>query len=140
MKINRLSFLFLIGFVLFLISACDTNDGRLHLVNKSNKIISFEYSNDSLPNSPNKIEYYRRDSFPPNSTKMELMRGPDDAWLRYIRNGSEKKLYLFVYDYDTLIKYDNMDTVRKKRLYVKKISFSEKELNDLNWQVEFNRR
>lgn len=64
------------------------------------------------------------------------MRATNVAWIQYVRNSPHKKLFIFVYDYDTLLKYNNIDTIRAKRLF-KELSFTEKELNDINWHIEY---
>lgn len=121
----------------FLYSACIPNDGRLYFINKSDKIISIECAQDSVPSTyGGKIQYYRRDSIVPNNFKKVLKTGPKDSWVQYVRNSPHKKLYIFVYDYDTLIKYNDMDTVRARKLY-KELSFTEEELNKINWQIEY---
>jgi hypothetical protein len=128
--------IFYIGAVCSLFG-CDYNDGRLQVKNSGYIDIAVEFSKDTVPIGNNLVEYFISQAIAPGKTERFLMPGNNIAWSNYIQISKNKKLNVFVYDLDTLKKYQNMDSIRHKKLYIKRIKISEEELNQKNWIVTY---
>ena len=123
--------------IILLLTNCDYSDVRLTFFNHWNRPVSVEYSNDSIPNSMNLVEYYLANSIKPGESKILYKRGTSTAWLDYVKDNKDLQLYLYVYDLDTLSKYHNMDFIRKHKLYINKIQLTLDELNKSKWKINF---
>lgn len=113
---------------------CDYSDTKLTITNNSSKSIVIDYSEDSLLTSVNSVEYYIAKQISPREKKTVFHRG---LWSNYIKNSKKKKIFFFFFDIDTLKKYNNMEFIRTHKLYTKKLGLTEKELDKINWQIEY---
>jgi hypothetical protein len=113
----------------------------LTIVNKSGKEISVLYSNDIFPPpDENNVEFYLSEEniTKPDSSLNIVTMGDENAWHEYISNGKNKRLYFYIFEPDTLRKYQGLysmyDFVQRGKYY-KSQSFSENELKNRNWKV-----
>lgn len=130
-----LNLFFLLTIIIFNIS-CDHFDS-LPIINNSKRYIFYDCSYDSIPDFPSrgKKEFYENNKTFPNDTNRNTLIG---SWKRYVKESKYKKLFVFIYDYDTLKKYNNIDTVKQKRLYVKRYAYSYEDLESMNWTITYN--
>jgi hypothetical protein len=124
----------------------DQFNHTISVVNKSNRTISVLYDNDEKSDSnENYIAYYTSDYqiIKPDSTWNMVKPGGENAWHDYIQEAEPKKLFIYVFDLDTLRKYDSADLVRNVRdehKYIEKMIFSEVELAKQNWKIVFKEK
>lgn len=116
--------------------SCDVHDDRLKVMNHSIEEITLSTGLDTVPGYPsvNKSEYYLRTSLSPLDSRRLLKEGRSKAWSFFISESKNDKLNLFVYNIDTLRKYQSIDTLIKNRLY-RRYSFTEKELEKSDWEI-----
>lgn len=127
----------LIVVLTIVVNACDYSDNRLCIRNASNHPIAFDYSLDTtLAESANDIQLLIRDKILPGKTVRQDKPGSTQAWIFLIQNSNNKKLNVFIFDVDTVLKYNNLEYVRTHRLY-KRYEFTEQELERMNWTVEY---
>jgi len=114
--------------------AYDPGDKRLETINKTDHEIVVYWDSDTIPEYPsvNETEVYLRCKISRGDT---LSQPEDDAnWPMYVRNSLNKKLNLFVYNVDTLMAYNSIDTLNARKMY-KRLEYAEQELDQLNWRV-----
>ncbi|TKC09097.1 hypothetical protein [Pedobacter frigoris] len=120
------------------LSSCayDPGDKRLQITNNTGHQISYEYGADTVPYTNNLIEYYLSTVIYPN----ESMNIPenDANWPAFVSNSRYGKMYLFIYELDSLRKYDSIDTVNKKGIY-RRMEYSLDELEKLDWKIEITK-
>ena len=117
----------------------DYYNHKLSIVNKSGKEISVLESNDIEAPNDNYVAYYMADwvVIKPDSSRTLVMPGNEDAWHDYIQEGHDKKLYLYIFETNTLKEYKNnsiQELVRIKK-YFKSYTYSESDLDKINWTV-----
>lgn len=114
---------------------CDYYDHRLVVINKSEHPISAEDFRNLYPRAEdfNSADYYIETEILPNA-KGNLMKSGRNAWQASVESNSNKKLNLFVFNTDTLRKYNDMDYVLDNKLY-SVYSFTLEELENMNWEV-----
>lgn len=122
--------------LIFLLMSCayDPGDKRLKTINKMDHEIVVYWDSDTIPKYPsiNETEVYLRYKIKRGDT---LSQPEDDSnWPMYVRNSLNKKLNLFVYNVDTLMAYNSIDTLNAKKMY-RRLEYSEQELDKLNWIV-----
>ncbi len=122
-----------------LISSCDVHDERLKVVNLLTAEITLSPQLDTVPQFPsiNKTEYYLSDTLYPEDTARLIQEGMEDAWPFFISESVNDKLNLFVYNVDTLKKYQSIDTLIRRKLYTR-YSRSKNELEKSDWIVIIN--
>ncbi len=117
---------------------------QLSLINKSEKSISILYSNGAeTPITQNNVAFYITDRqvVQPDSTIDITILGNNNPWHQYIEEGKAKTLSLYVFEADTLKKYNNiysMDDLVNQQKYLKLLTYSEIELQKTNWKLNFN--
>ena len=136
-----------ISVILLLIFLCSCYDVRtnhmLSMKNNSNRIISILYSNKTAPDSnENNIAYYLSDQnlLKPDSSRNIIILGGENAWHNYIQKENAKRLFVYVFDVDTLRKYNgvySINDLRNNHKYLKMHSYSEQELKNSNWRIDF---
>ncbi len=114
--------------------SCDTVDDRLVVINNHSNPIAVECSQDSILTNYNLWQFYVEKQIKPNTSRNIDKRG---AWPHYIRSSNSQKLYLFIFDIDTIIKYKDMDFVIKNALYVSRIGVTESDLESRNWKINY---
>lgn len=130
-------YLILISLVLFA-GTCDYNDSKLKIKNNSNYAIAFDYSLDTImeQRANNNIPFFIRDKIMPGETTSKSKPGSNQGWTFVIQHSNNKKLNVFIVNVDTLLKYNDWEYIRNHRLY-KSYSFTEEELNRMNWIIEY---
>jgi hypothetical protein len=121
---------------LFILTRCDYSDSKLMIKNHSKKTIAIQPFEDTIINSSilSKVPYYETIRFYPNDSAYQFLPGKD-AWKWETRNSKNKKLNIFVFDLDTLRKYNDMEFIRLNKMY-KRYELTEKELNNSNWIID----
>jgi hypothetical protein len=121
---------------LLILTGCDYSDSKLMIKNHSKKTIAIQPFEDTIINSSilNKVPYYETIRIYPKDSTYQFLPGKD-AWKWETRNSKNKKLNIFVFDLDTLRKYNDMEFIRLNKMY-KRYEFTEKELNNSNWIID----
>lgn len=123
-------------FIVIFFSSCfyDSGDSRLNTANQTNHEITVDWNTDTVPENPsvNHTGFYLINKI---SVNANLDQPEDNAnWPRFFDKSLGKKLHLFIYNVDTLKRYNSIDFLKERRMY-KRVDYSEEELEKLNWQV-----
>lgn len=117
---------------------------QLSIINLSGRKLSIDYSNEIVINKENNVAFYIAEAniIQPNSTFNIVIPGNENAWHEYIQEGSTKKLHLYVFETDTLRKYQNTSMTELARInkYYKLFTYSEKELDKLKWNIKIGKQ
>jgi hypothetical protein len=125
---------------------CEYVDDRLVVVNNTDHNIEFVlFDKDSLVNlydgydldSLNTFRINHIISLNPGEKKIKSRLGAKNEWEKVVLSGDSQKLYVFLFDNDTINKYD-WKTIVTKEKYQNRLSFSLKELQTSNWNVIIN--
>jgi hypothetical protein len=124
-------------FLLWTFNSCvmDYYDGRLKIVNQSDKVICFDHAVDTILDVPsiNKKEFFIRQRIEPgDSTNVDLF-GSKTKWITEVSSGKDSTLSIFVFDYDQVLKND-WDSLRMNRKY-KRLDYKLNDLIKNNWTV-----
>ena len=120
-----------------LAGTCDYTDNRLKIKNNSNFAIALDYSTDTiLVQEIKKIDAIISDKIMPGEIVNQSLPGSSNAWPFLIKRSKNNKLNIFIFNIDTLLKYNNWEYIRNQRLY-KRYELSEEELNKSDWIVEY---
>lgn len=113
----------------------DYYDGRLKIVNQSDKVICFDHEVDTIPDVPsiNKKEYFIRQRIEPGDTNRVVLPGSYTKWISEVSSGKDSTLSIFVFDYEQVLN-NNWDSLRLNNKY-KRLDYKLKELNKNNWTV-----
>lgn len=136
-KLSYLKYYIVTFLIVIALSNCDYSDNRLMFINNWNKPVSIEYSNDTIPNGEDFIEYYLANSINPRTAKTLYKRGSSNAWIEFIKQNKDLQLTIFVYDLDTLTKYRDMELINNNKKYIDRISLTLDELNKSDWKFNF---
>ena len=136
---------FMLVLICSLISGCYdvTTNHQLSIKNESKKQLSILYSNtDANLKNENNIAFYTSDwnTIKPDSSRDIVILGGKDAWHDYIEKSKTKKVFIYLFETDTLKKYDginSMDDMVNQHKYLKLFSYSEQELDRINWQIKY---
>lgn len=122
----------------------DQFNHQLSLTNTSKRTLSYLYTNfaDRKDLTGNNVAAYIADWMIVKSDSTEYIAKPGgkNIWHNYIANGKNKKLYVYLFDTDTLKKYNgiySMEDIVNQHKYLKLLSYSESDLNKINWQVVY---
>lgn len=115
---------------------------RIH--NESSIRLSVLYSNDKNVSNDNLVDYYISDynTIHPKDTSDIIKAGKKNEWHQYISEGPKKKLYIFIFATDSLVKYkgtDSMPMLCAEHKYLKLFEYSEEQLQKQNWLIEFKK-
>jgi hypothetical protein len=139
-----MKFILLVSIVAVLLG-CDPIDDKLVINNNSDEPAFYAWSprnklnelyEEGLDKYNIQVAYtnYVRE-IPPNTKQVQILTGAGKAWERYIRdNCDEEKIHIYIFNIDTLEKYD-WKTVIESNFYSKKMEFSIKDLEKLNWEI-----
>lgn len=132
---------FLLGLVLFF-EGCDYSNHMLRVHNGSSIKISVLYSNNKKGSTENLVDFYTSDYniIHPKDTSDIIIGGKKNAWHEYISEGPDKKLYIFIFATDSLLKYkgtNSMPMLCSEYKYLKLFEYSEEQLRKQNWLLEF---
>lgn len=123
--------------LLFTFASCiiDYNDGRLKIVDQSDKVICFDYEVDTILDVPsiNKKEYFMRERIEPGDTSRVVLPGSSTKWIMTVSSGKDSTLSIFVFDYDQVLNND-WDSLRLDKKY-KRLDYKLDDLNKNNWTV-----
>jgi hypothetical protein len=141
---NKIIYIFLVVICYFFYGCNDVRTNhKLSLTNKSDKKVSILYSNlvDKIL-TENNVAYYISDwnVIKPDSTYDIVKLGGKDAWHNFIEKSKTKKLLIYVFESDTLKKYDgvySMEDIVGYHKYLKLLLYSEKDLDKIDWQITF---
>jgi hypothetical protein len=118
---------------------CDYYDFRLVVINKLEHPISVQDFRNLYPHTEdfNSVDYYIQTEILPNARE-NLMKSGRNAWRESVGNNSNKNLNLFVFNTDTLRKYNSIGYLLENQLYTV-YSFSLEELEDMKWEVKIEK-
>lgn len=118
--------------------SCDYNDNRLNIKNNSNETIIFNYSSDTIfeTANPEIINNLKKDPIFPDELVEKDMRGSKIGWSKVIYNSKNKKLNVFIINYDTLDKYNDLDYIKNNKLF-ERYEYTEEYLNKNNWIITY---
>jgi hypothetical protein len=121
--------------VLLVLGACDYYDGRLKIINHSDKVICFDHEVDTILDVPsiNKKEFFIRQRIEPGDTNRVVLPGSETKWIMEVSNGKDSTLSIFVFDYESVLKND-WDTLRMNKKY-RRLDYKLEDLNKNNWTV-----
>ncbi len=149
MKVMKKFFFGVVPFII--LQACDPIDKRLTLRNESEDLIFYAMSpNDSIRGRSPLISSYRIEQADTlwdessnlllsDSGKSVAMIGRN-AWENYINERcKDSTLRIFVFE-KNLITQVPWDTLVIKQLYSKKFTYKVKDLEKLNWRVEYKKQ
>ncbi|MEQ9308048.1 MAG: hypothetical protein RLN90_01235 [Balneolaceae bacterium] len=123
--------------ILFLgLVSCDYYDGRLQIINKSDRVICFDHEVDTILDIPsiNKKDYFIRTRINPGDTTNVVLPGSTKQWIWEVASGKDSTLSIYVFDYEQVLKND-WDSLRKSKNYIR-YDFPLTELMENNWTVQ----
>ncbi len=122
-----------------ILTSCDYVDNRLTIINNSNKKICFDFDKDTILTIPalGKKEFYMSSyMINPNESNQVSMPGSTKYWDYYINSSKNKKLNLFIFDYDSVVNC-NWDSLRKNKRFIKRLEITKAQLDSNNWIVNY---
>jgi hypothetical protein len=134
-----------IFFIMTTLLSCEYLDNRIIITNNNNEDIHyFLFNKDSLKNlyeedTISNLFYYTNyiDSLSPQEKKNESRLGAKNEWEKIVLHGDSQKLFVFIFNIDTIKKYD-WKTIVTNEKYQNRLSFSLKELQSSNWNIVIN--
>lgn len=110
-------------------------DYRLRLVNHTSYQFGVDYNFDTIPQYPSVIntDFYFDHPVKISDT-IKMLEKSYKPWSQFFKRNKTNKLNLFIYNIDSLKKYDSIDTLIKRKIY-KNLKYSEQQLKKLNWIV-----
>ena len=136
---------FLIIVLPFLLIKCvvDTFDTRLRIVNKTTETVFINLSKNDRFTSPVVLDLVKRDTlwdemrWTPSMDSSEHIPPSLGSWEKYINEKcQDSTLTVFIFDRN-LLRSVPLDTLIVKQLHTKKFTYKAKELERLNWRVEY---
>ena len=135
----------LLVFIIVAFSACSKKHDEIKIVNKSDRDLLYEYS-FSLSDKPSQVDsvkYYIRGSKEKVTNKTQIIFRVSDAFVdasfeTYIKKSKKGYLELFVFNYDTMLKYKEgykIFYIIENKLYDQKLKLTTDTLNKLNWTL-----
>jgi len=119
------------------LNSCSDSDGRLILVNKTNKTIGFidekKERNDSIP-SLSLCDQTKLYTVSPNN---ELMIISFSDWDVYFKHFPTNLLRVYIINNDTLSKYGTCEVI-KQQMFIKRFDYTYDELKNINWRIVFD--
>jgi len=132
---NGMKFYIVLIIVLFSSCVYDPIDKRLLVVNHQTNDIVIYWNSDTIPEFPsvNHTEVYLTNYGIRSNDSLWV---PEDGanWPKYLDSAINKRLNLFVYNVDTIKKYNNIDTINIKKRY-QRLEYSKQQLEKLNWRI-----
>ncbi|WKZ58136.1 MAG: hypothetical protein QY309_09670 [Cyclobacteriaceae bacterium] len=107
----------------------DYYDGRLKIVNQSDKVICFDHAVDTILDVPsiNKKEYFIQERIEPGDTSEVVLKGSSTKWIMKVSSSKDSTLSIFIFNYDQVL-INDWDSLRINKRY-KRLDYK---LNDLN--------
>lgn len=129
----------LLSAICMFLTSCDYYNHSLVITNNSKKPISILESNTRLPEREgNYVAYYLSQQIDTAANYNLVINGRENAWIDYINDGPEKKLYLYAFDIDTLKLYNEGWSMREllaDHKYSHIFRYSKEELDKVGWNV-----
>jgi|GEM_PF-2879955 len=115
--------------------SCEYYNGRLKIINKSDKVICFDHKSDTVLDVPsiNKKEYFLRTRINPGDTTNVVLPGGTERWVWEVTSGIDSTLSVFIFDYEQVLE-NNWDSLRKNKYY-QRLDYPLSELNKNDWTV-----
>jgi len=133
----KIQFFIILISLAMLAGTCDYTDNRLKIKNNSSYTIAFDYSTDTVLEQEIKhVNAVISDKIMPGKIANQSLPGSTNAWPFLIKKSKNNKLNVFIFNVDTVLKYNDWEYIRNHRLY-KRYSFTEEELNRMNWIIEY---
>lgn len=129
----------------FFLTECvvDTFDTRLRIVNKTHETVFINLSKNNLFTVPVVLDPIKRDTlwdemrWTPSIDSSVHIPPSLGSWVNYINEKcKDSTLTVFIFD-KKLLKSVPLDSLVTKQLYSKKFSYKVKDLEKLNWRVEY---
>lgn len=129
----------------FFLTECvvDTFDIRLKIVNKTDETIFVNLSKNSRFTTPVVIDPIKRDTlwdemrWTPSMDSSVHIPPSQGSWEAFINKRCEDStLTVFIFDKE-LLKSISPDSLVSKQLYTKKFTYKVKDLEKLNWRIEY---
>jgi hypothetical protein len=119
------------------VTSCDLADNRLQIINNSSSTICYDYSTsgDINPDS-NRLFWYLSNQILPSKTQNISLLGSRNMWIKEIENSKTKRLSIFLFNVDTLKKYEDLNFIIKNSLY-EKFDYSISDLEKNNWIINY---
>lgn len=129
--------------IILFVTSCDPTDNRLTIVNETERPLFFTTSAyDTIEGkSPfqaflditnNDSSWVESDYFiKPNGEKRKMVM---TDWEEIIENNFGGKFYVFIFDADTLQKY-NWEQIKKNNNYFAKYGLTLNDLENMNWKI-----
>lgn len=119
-----------------LFTSCVEYDRRLKIINNTSHAINVEWEADFNPTYPsiNKTGYYLANPLFPNDT-LDAVEDARDGWDRFFSNSKTGKLSIFIFNADTLKRYNSIDMLILNKMY-KRLVFTKDQLEQIGWDVE----
>lgn len=136
-------FIYIIVFMTLLFSSCDPTDNRFTIVNETERPLFYTTSpfdtiegkspfQGFLKISNNDTVWIDSDYFiKPKGEKKKMVMSD---WEEMIENNFNGKIYVFIFDADTLQKY-TWDDIKRNNKFVHKYKFGVEELKKVDWKV-----
>jgi hypothetical protein len=120
-------------FIPSLFIGCHYYNHDLSFQNNTASPLSISYTNDTTASYANNIAYYISESaiIKPDSVLHVVKPGKKGAWLDYINQSDHKKLFIHIWNIDTLKKYTDFYTIsdlKDSHKYIKSFSISKQQL------------
>lgn len=137
-NINNIIKIVLACCLLISLYSCDYTETRLKVKNNTNETIIFDYSSDTIlrTDDTNRINTLKWDKIFPGELCVKKKFGDLTAWSGVIYKSKNKKLNVFIINYDTLLKYNDLDYIKNNKLFMR-YEYSEEYLNNNNWIITY---
>ena len=131
-------YFFILTLIIFFASCVwDSSNGRVKIKNNSNHDISVQILSDTtLHEILTHPAYYINNKIPHGEIRMQIMPGRGRSMPSFIESSINKKLNVFIFSTDTIEKHGGFEHIIKHKLY-KRYEFTEKELDYMNWIIEY---
>ena len=121
-----------------LVSGCamePEGDYRLKIVNNTAYQFFVDYNVEGIPQYPSVIDIDNCFDHPVKiNDTVRILEYTSKPWPQFFKRSKNDKLNLFIYNLDSLKRYNSIDTLIKKKIY-KKLEYSQQELERLEWIV-----
>jgi hypothetical protein len=143
----RKNIIFLLTYItIVFLSSCEPKiDDSLVLCNYSNHTIAVAESVPWSDMPVNSIHFYLTDQISPNQSKTfdPGMNTKMPTWRFHIRDSKDKKLKFWVFNFDTLKKYQGLLTINQivdRKLFDTILIYNENQIDNMKYQIVYSGR